>query len=87
MNEHTYGSLVARATDLAKSSSDERVWSQPVSDREFWSTYANGMARAAANLALAASVWVETSTEADAFRSMKLAAIRKDVAYSWEATR
>lgn len=80
MNEHTYGSLVARATDLAKSSSDER-------DREFWSTYANGMARAAANLALAASVWVETSIESDTFRSMKLAAIRKDVAYSWEASR
>lgn len=80
MDEHTYGSLVARATDLAKSSSDER-------DREFWSTYANGMARAAANLALASSVWVETSTDSDTFRAMKLAAIRKDVAYSWEASR
>jgi hypothetical protein len=80
MNEHTYGSLVTRATDLARTSPDER-------DRMFWSTYANGMARAAANLALAASVWMETSTASDEFRSMKLAAIRKDVAYSWEASR
>ena len=80
MNEHTYGSLIDRAVALAGSSVDE-------DDRRFWSDYANGMAHELANLALSRSVWVETSTASDEFRSMKLAAIRKDVAYSWEATR
>lgn len=81
MDEHTYGSLVARATDLSHTSTDER-------DRMFWSTYANGMARAAANLALAASVRMETSTASDEFRTTKLAALEpRRVAASWEATR
>lgn len=76
----SYTSLAARAAVLAKNATDAR-------DIEFWSTYAIGMARQAANEALAASVWIETSKASDAFRSMKLAAIRQDVAYSWEATR
>lgn len=78
--DQDYSSLAARAAVLAKNATDAR-------DIEFWSTYAIGMARQAANEALAASVWVETSKASDVFRSMKLAAIRQDVAYSWEATR
>lgn len=44
-------------------------------------------ARRTLQAALADSRWEETSTESDEFCSYKLAAIRRDVAYSWEATR
>lgn len=45
------------------------------------------LAKAALDAALVDSVWIETSTESDTFRSMKLAAIRRDVSLSWESTR
>ena len=64
-------SLAARAAVLAKNA-DTAV------EVEFWSTYAVNMAREVANAALADSVWVETSTTSDEFRSMKLATIRCD---------